>query len=95
MPAAKSVSKKMPAAAGAAPARRRPGPDTVGPLLLEHLGEEEGWAVLSGGHQLNPRILTAAALALYLSRNKLAARITNLDELPPELQVVAKRKPIH
>jgi hypothetical protein len=81
MPAAKSVSKKMPAAAGAAPARRRPGPDTVGPLLLEHLGEEEGWAVLSGGH--------------HLSRNKLAARITNLDELPPELQVVAKRKPIH
>ncbi|GAA3953880.1 hypothetical protein [Hymenobacter algoricola] len=87
--------KKMPTAAGAAPGRRKPRPGTAGQLLLEHLGDEEGWAVLSGGQQLNPRILTAAALALYLSRNKLAARISNLDVLPVALQLVARRKPIH
>lgn len=68
------------------------GPEPAGPLLLEHLSEEEGWAVLTAqGRKVNSYIRTAAALAFYLSREKLTARITNLDELPPTLQAVAQR----
>jgi len=67
------------------------GPDPAGPLLLEHLSDEEGWAVVENGRQVNPFIRTAEALAFYLSRNKLGTRITNLDLLSPHLQELAKR----
>jgi len=68
------------------------GPDPAGPLLLEHLSDEEGWAILENGRQVNPYIRTAPALAFYLSREKLTDRITNLDQLPASLQEIAKRR---
>lgn len=73
-------------------ARPRPlaGPSPSGELLLEHLSEEEGWAILQNGRQVNPFLRTAPALAYYLFREQLTARIQNLDELPPVLQEIAR-----
>lgn len=68
------------------------GPASAGPLLLEHLSEHEGWAVIEDGRQVNPYIRTAEALAFYLSREKLTDRITNIDQLSAKLQEIAKRK---
>ncbi|MBO0360665.1 hypothetical protein J0X19_22080 [Hymenobacter sp. BT186] len=45
------------------------GPASAGPLLLEHLSEQEGWALIEDGRQVNPCIRTAPALAFYLSRH--------------------------
>ncbi|OUJ68610.1 hypothetical protein [Hymenobacter crusticola] len=81
---------RPPAAIGQRRSMRQTPIDTSGPLLLEHLSEEEGWAVLTeAGKQINPFIRTAPALALYLARNKYAERVTNLDTLPPLLQGIA------
>lgn len=82
------LTMKRPHNLGARPARPA-GLSRTSPLLLEYLGEEEGWAVLDAGRQLNPFIRTAAALAFYLRRQRLATRIENLDELPPLLRGIA------
>ncbi|MCA8830546.1 hypothetical protein [Hymenobacter pini] len=79
---------KPPRNLGARPARLA-GPTSSGPLQLEHLSDEEGWAVLENGRQVNPFIRTAAAMAFYLCREGLTSRIENLDELPPALRDIA------
>ncbi|TGE26906.1 hypothetical protein [Hymenobacter metallicola] len=81
----------MPTSAGQDP-RRQLQPSTSGPLLLEHLSDEEGWAVLTEqGRQLNPFLRTAPALAYYLAREKLGAHVTNLEALGAEvLQRIAR-----
>lgn len=82
----------LPRGLGARPARPA-GPNPSGPLLLEHLSEHEGWAVLDErGRQVNPFIRTAPALAYYLRREQLSGRIQNLDVLPPLLRDIATSK---
>ena len=84
--------KKMPVAAGRQQSRR-PAAE-VKPLLIEHLGEEEGWALLSySGSKINPPIITAQAFALYIRRKGHGKFIENLDALGnPELQKIALQK---
>lgn len=79
---------KQPRNLGARPATPA-GPTSSGPLLLEHLSDEEGWAVIENGRQVNPFIRTAPALAFYLCREGLTARIENLDVLPLVLRDIA------
>lgn len=86
--------RNPPRSLGARP-RRPVGPDSSGELLLEHLSEFEGWAVLdAAGRQVNPFCRTAPALAYYLSRERLAGRIGNLDVLPAKLQEIARKSPL-
>jgi hypothetical protein len=87
---ASSRETAVPRALGTRPPQPK-GSASAGPLELEHLSEHEGWAVIENGRQINPFIRTAAALAFYLSREKLTDRITNLELLPANLQEVAKR----
>ena len=82
---------KMPRNLGARPATPA-GPSRSGPLQLEHLSDEEGWAVLEAGRQVNPFCRTAPALAYYLCREGLTGRIENLDQLPPVLRDIATGK---
>ncbi|WP_165768281.1 hypothetical protein [Hymenobacter amundsenii] len=44
------------------------------------------------GRQVNPFTRTAPALAYYLSRERLAGRISNLELLPARLQEIATSK---
>lgn len=83
------MPKSMPSSAGARPTQQRAA--TGDELLLEHLSEQEGWAVLDErGQKLNPPLATAPALAYYLRRHRLAGRVSNLDVLPFHLQSISK-----
>ena len=82
---------KRPRDLGARP-RQSAGPSASAPLLIEHLSEYEGWAVIENGRQVNPFCRTAPALAYYLSREGLTARVANLDVLQSPLRDIAQGK---
>ncbi|HEX8351082.1 MAG TPA: hypothetical protein VF598_14055 [Hymenobacter sp.] len=87
--------KKMPAAAGQRQVLpRKPAKNVSRSLLIEHLGSEEGWALLSyDGTKLNPPIITAQAFALYIRRHGHGKFIENLEALDNSaLQQIALQK---